>query len=187
MKYVSLFLFLFFLIISICFCVKDNEQKDNALFLKDNNTTESTVVKNKLINEIKKKSNEIRNMYNNLNIKNKKLPLYIFIIDKNEKKRQMLKDLFLKGKLDFLQGNNTPFSKYYISKKNKNILDRITLQNKINDEEKFLNSLNKEDKKKYIKRKLQEYEYLRNNVNQLSLNIENKFDSLEKLMMYIKE
>ncbi|CRH01090.1 conserved Plasmodium protein, unknown function [Plasmodium relictum] len=178
--------FLFLLNLSICFCLKEIEQKGNALFLKDNNTSESNVVKNKLINEIKKKSNEIRTMYNTINTKNKKLPLYIFIIDENEKKRQMLKGLFLKGKLDFLQGINSPFSKYYISKKNKNILNRITLQNKIKEEEKFINNLNEDDKKRYIKRKLEEYENLRNNINQLYLNIENKFDLLKKLMIYLK-
>ncbi|WBY54460.1 hypothetical protein Py17XNL_000104709 [Plasmodium yoelii yoelii] len=153
-------------------CLSNVDKNGNILLLKDMKTgnTKETL-QNELINKIKKKANNIRMLYNILNEKNISKPIYIFINDQNEKKKKFLKDLYLLGKLDFLQGFNTPISKYYISLKNKTISYRMLLGDKINNERKYINGLNSEDKDIYVKGKIEEYENLRVSVNQMSSNI----------------
>ncbi|EAA17563.1 hypothetical protein [Plasmodium yoelii yoelii] len=131
-------------------CLSNVDKNGNILLLKDMKTgnTKETL-QNELINKIKKKANNIRMLYNILNEKNISKPIYIFINDQNEKKKKFLKDLYLLGKLDFLQGFNTPISKYYISLKNKTISYRMLLGDKINNERKYINGLNSEDKDIY--------------------------------------
>ncbi|ETB63281.1 hypothetical protein YYC_00116 [Plasmodium yoelii 17X] len=168
-------------------CLSNVDKNGNILLLKDMKTgnTKETL-QNELINKIKKKANNIRMLYNILNEKNISKPIYIFINDQNEKKKKFLKDLYLLGKLDFLQGFNTPISKYYISLKNKTISYRMLLGDKINNERKYINGLNSEDKDIYVKGKIEEYENLRVSVNQMSSNIEKKFKSIEELMAFLK-
>ncbi|SCP05217.1 conserved Plasmodium protein, unknown function [Plasmodium ovale] len=153
-------------------CLSEIKQNVNDVPAFDHTYEEKAASsKSNIINKIKKKSNEVRMLYNALNEKNASIPLYIFINDENEKKRQFLKDMFLIGKLDFLQGSNTPFSKYYLSIKNRNMEHKIALDEKLKKEREFVNSLNVQDKKKYIKVKIAEYANLRVNVEQLHSNI----------------
>ncbi|SCM18982.1 conserved Plasmodium protein, unknown function [Plasmodium chabaudi adami] len=163
------------------------DKNGNILLLKDMKPGNSKeTLKNELINKIKKKANHIRMLYNVLNEKNINKPIYIFINDQNEKKKQFLKDLYLLGKLDSLQGFNTPISKYYISLKNKTISYSMLLGDKINNERKYINGLSVEDKETYVKGKIDEYENLRVSVNQMSSNIDKKFKSIEELMAFLK-
>ncbi|SCN58605.1 conserved Plasmodium protein, unknown function [Plasmodium chabaudi chabaudi] len=163
------------------------DKNGNILLLKDMKPGNSKeTLKNELINKIKKKANHIRMLYNVLNEKNINKPIYIFITDQNEKKKQFLKDLYLLGKLDSLQGFNTPISKYYISLKNKTISYSMLLGDKINNERKYINGLSVEDKETYVKDKIDEYENLRVSVNQMSSNIDKKFKSIEELMAFLK-
>ncbi|SBS92078.1 conserved Plasmodium protein, unknown function [Plasmodium malariae] len=123
MKSLSLYLFLslFMLLLyptSYALCLVSLEQKDNTFILEQNIAEKTNNDTKKIINKIKTKSNEIRMMYNTINKKNENMPIYIFVNDENEQKRKMLKNLFLIGKLDHMQGYNTAFSKYFLSIKN---------------------------------------------------------------------
>ncbi|CAD2083643.1 conserved Plasmodium protein, unknown function [Plasmodium vinckei brucechwatti] len=186
--YISFFMFMLLSNNSGMFsCSTSVGKNGNILLLKDMKTGNSKeTLKNELINKIKKKANHIRMLYNVLNEKNISKPIYIFINDQNEKKKQFLKDLYLLGKLDSLQGFNTPISKYYISLKNKTMSYSMLLGDKINNERKYINGLNAEDKETYVKGKIDEYENLRASVNQMSSNIDKKFKSIEELMAFLK-
>ncbi|KJP88909.1 hypothetical protein AK88_01403 [Plasmodium fragile] len=127
--------------------------------------------KTQLINSIKKKTNQIRKMYNALNKKNVTLPLYLFANDKDEEKRQMLKDLFLRGHMDFLQGLNTPLSKYYLSMRSTRRAHRTQVDTKIRKERDLINGLSLENKKRHVEEKLREYRFLKANLLQLHSTI----------------
>ncbi|CAD2095104.1 conserved Plasmodium protein, unknown function [Plasmodium vinckei petteri] len=186
--YISFFVFILLSNNSGMFsCSTSVGKNGNILLLKDMKAGNSKeTLKNELINKIKKKANHIRMLYNVLNEKNISKPIYIFINDQNEKKKQFLKDLYLLGKLDSLQGFNTPISKYYISLKNKTMSYSMLLGDKINNERKYINGLSAEDKETYVKDKINEYENLRVSVNQMSSNIDKKFQSVEELMTFLK-
>ncbi|VEV54435.1 conserved Plasmodium protein, unknown function [Plasmodium vinckei vinckei] len=186
--YISFFMFILLSNNSGMFsCSTSVDKNGNILLLKDMKTGNSKeTLKNELINKIKKKANHIRMLYNVLNEKNINKPIYIFINDQNEKKKQFLKDLYLLGKLDSLQGFNTPISKYYISLKNKTMSYSMLLEDKLNNERKYINGLSAEDKETYVKAKIDEYENLRVTVNQMSSNIDKKFKSIEELMLFLK-
>ncbi|EUD70114.1 hypothetical protein YYG_04737 [Plasmodium vinckei petteri] len=149
--YISFFVFILLSNNSGMFsCSTSVGKNGNILLLKDMKAGNSKeTLKNELINKIKKKANHIRMLYNVLNEKNISKPIYIFINDQNEKKKQFLKDLYLLGKLDSLQGFNTPISKYYISLKNKTMSYSMLLGDKINNERKYINGLSAEDKETY--------------------------------------
>ncbi|SBT39794.1 conserved Plasmodium protein, unknown function [Plasmodium ovale wallikeri] len=169
-------------------CLCEIKQNVNDIPAFDHTHEEKAAsLKSNIINKIKKKSNEVRMLYNTLNEKNASMPLYIFINDENEQQRQFLKDMFLIGKLDLLQGSNTPFSKYYLSIKNRNMEHKIALDEKLKKEREFVNSLNVQDKKNYIKVKIAEYANLRVNVEQLHSNIEKKFNSVQEIMTLLKK
>ncbi|SOV12168.1 conserved Plasmodium protein, unknown function [Plasmodium sp. DRC-Itaito] len=146
----------------------------------ENINKQKDLKKNDLINKIKMKTNELRYMFDNLYVQHKNIPLYIFVKDHNEEKRHLLKNIFLYGKLHYLQGLNTPFSKFYMLYKNKKqIPSTIRLQNKIREEKKFIDNMDKSSKKKYIKNKIDKYTNLNINVKKLYSNIEGKINSLE--------
>ncbi|CAD2083781.1 conserved Plasmodium protein, unknown function [Plasmodium vinckei lentum] len=186
--YISFFMYILLSNNSGLFSYSTSVDKNgNILLLKDMKAGNSKeTLKNELINKIKKKANHIRMLYNVLNEKNISKPIYIFINDQNEKKKQFLKDLYLLGKLDSLQGFNTPMSKYYISLKNKTMSYSMLLGDKINNERKYINGLSADDKETYVKDKINEYESLRVSVNQMSSNIDKKFKSVEELMTFLK-
>ncbi|SOV74584.1 conserved Plasmodium protein, unknown function [Plasmodium sp. gorilla clade G3] len=133
-----------------------------------------------IINKIKKKTNDLRYMFDNLYVQHKNTPLYIFVKDHNEEKRHLLKNIFLYGKLHSLQGLNTPFSKFYmLYNRKKQNPSTIRLKNKIREEKKFIDNMNKSSKKKYIKNKIDEYVNLNINVKKLYSNIDGTINSLE--------
>ncbi|EUD66312.1 hypothetical protein C922_03228 [Plasmodium inui San Antonio 1] len=138
--------------------------------------------KTKLINSLKKKANQIRKMYNALNRKNVNLPLYLFANDNDEEKRQVLKDLFLRGHLDFLQGLNTPLSKYYLSMRSARRAQRMQVEAKIRNERDLINGLSVENKKRHVEEKLREYRFLKDNLLRLYSTIEKRFKSVDSLM-----
>ncbi|EWC89762.1 hypothetical protein PFNF54_01341 [Plasmodium falciparum NF54] len=139
----------------------------------ENINKQKDLKKKEIINKIKNKTNDLRYMFDNLYVQHKNTPLYIFLKDHNEEKRHLLK-------LHSLQGLNTPFSKFYMLYKNKKqIPSTIRLQNKIREEKKFIDNMDKSSKKKYIKNKIDEYVNLNTNVKKLYSNIEGKINSLE--------
>ncbi|ANQ09153.1 Uncharacterized protein PCOAH_00036620 [Plasmodium coatneyi] len=146
------------------------------------NDTSEHAQKTQLINSLKKKAKQIRKIYNALNEKNVNLPLYLFANDNDEKKRQLLKDLFLRGHLDFLQGLNTPLSKYYLSMRSARRAQRTQVEAKIRNERVLINGLSLENKKRHVEEKLREYRFLKANLLQLYSTIEKRFKSVDSLM-----
>ncbi|SCO68348.1 conserved Plasmodium protein, unknown function [Plasmodium vivax] len=138
--------------------------------------------KTQLINSLKKRTNQIRKMYNALNEKRANLPLYLFANDHEEEKRKLLKDLFLRGHLDFLQGLNTPLSKYYLSMRSERRAHRTQVEAKIRNERDLINGLSVENKKRHVEEKLREYRFLKANLLQLYSTIEKRFKSVDSLM-----
>ncbi|CAA9989288.1 conserved Plasmodium protein, unknown function [Plasmodium knowlesi strain H] len=138
--------------------------------------------KTQLINSLKGKTNQIRKMYNALNEKNVNLPLYLFANDNDEEKRQVLKDLFLRGYLDVLQGLNTPLSKYYLSMRSAQRAQRTQVEAKIRNERDLINGLSLENKKRHVEEKLREYRFLKDNLLQLYSTIEKRLKSVDSLM-----
>ncbi|VWU52445.1 conserved protein, unknown function [Hepatocystis sp. ex Piliocolobus tephrosceles] len=168
-------------------CLSKVEHNGSTLTMNDNIPYKLNNMTSQLINVIKKKSNHVRMLYNALNGNNKELPLYIFVKDENEKKRQILKDLYLTGKLHFLQGHNNPLSKYYLAVKNRHVATSILLDEKLKKERDFINNLTEEDKTNYVKGKITKYENLRINAQQLYSNLEKKLNSLEEIIAILKK
>ncbi|GAB67500.1 hypothetical protein PCYB_115200 [Plasmodium cynomolgi strain B] len=167
--------------IPLCSCEALKGVANSPLSDSSNDTNQHTQ-KTQLINSLKKKANQIRKLYNTLNKKNENLPLYLFANDNDEEKRQILKGLFLRGHLDFLQGLNTPLSKYYLSMRSSRRAQRTHVEAKIRNERDLINGLSVENKKRHVEEKLQEYRFLKDNLLQLYSTIEKRFKSVDSLM-----
>ncbi|GAW81976.1 hypothetical protein, conserved [Plasmodium gonderi] len=190
---VSYHIFLFSIFLLLCllytsaYCICEGKAENTTSTSGNSKDTRSYFQRTKIINSLKKKTNEIRMIYNTLNAKNADTPLYIFVKDNDENKRIILKNLFLMGNLDFLQGLNTPFSKFYLSMRIQQRTHREQVESQIRNEREFINTLDTENKKRYVMEKLRDYKLLKANIQQFYSRIGKRFKSVEELMTRLNE